>query len=168
MYLYLLPTTLPIDSAFSLPTPDGGIEHTSAEFALPAAWLSLHHDRRITMFPPQYFLLTLLSAYFRGEDVERERASFLEFLRRVPTSGEEHFTSGIPWGEKVMSPRALMGYEDGSVALGVDRPSKEVEAQGVRKGGDFERVVVVDLGKGGPWNYGVRKRAEILDEKSKL
>ena len=174
MYLYLLPTTLPIDSAFSLPTPDGGLEHTSAEFAPASTWLDAHHARKITMFPPQYFLLTLLSSYFRtGGDVEAERRAFLEFLARVPTSEDprarEHFTSRIPWGEKVMSPRALAGREDGSVVLGLDRPGKEVEEMGGGKGGDRERVVVVDLRKGGPWNYGVRNREEALaEDKGKL
>lgn len=169
MYLYLLPTALPIDSAFSLPTPDGGVEHTAAEFAPAANWLRAHHERRLTMFPPQYFLLTLLASYFKGgDDVERERRRFLEFLARVPTSDDpaarDHPTSWIPWAEKVMSPRALRGYEDGSVALGLDRPGKEVEEQGGGRGGDFERVVVVDLGKGGPWNFGVRRRTDVLEE----
>ena len=173
MYLSLLPTTLPINSAFSLPTPDGGVEHTSAEFATASSWLDMHHSRKITMFPPQYFLLTLLSDYFHGADIEGERARFLEFLHRVPTSEDPsargHPTSRIPWGEKVMSPRALMGFEDGTVALGLDRPGKEVEEAGDGRGGDRERVVVVDLGKGGPWCYGVKRRAELMaEEKGKL
>lgn len=169
MYLYFLPTSLPIDSAFLVPTPDGGKEHTSAEFRDPAAWLDLHHARSITMFPPQYFLLTLLSSHFKGLDIEAERKSFLEFVNKVPTSEVEHPTSSIPWGEKVMSPMGVMAYEDGAVALAVDRPGKEVEEQGAGRGGDYERVVVVNLGKGGPWNFGVRTRAEVLEEqKSKL
>lgn len=168
MYLYLLPTSLPLDSSFDLPTPDGGVEHTSAEFRHPSSWLDLHHERKITMYPPQYYLLTLLSKFFKGGDVEGERRSFLEFAGRVPTANDpdarEHFTSSIPWGEKVMSPTPLKGYEDGSVALGLDRPSKEVEALGGQRGGDVENVVVVDLRKGGPWCYGVRKRTEVLAE----
>ena len=92
----------------------------------------------------------------------------MEFWGRVPTSEDpearEHSTSRIPWGEKVMSPRPLKGYEDGSVALGLDRPSKEVEEMGGGRGGDVERAVVVDLRKGGPWCYGVRTRVEVLAE----
>lgn len=172
MYLYLLPTTLPINSAFEIPTPDGGVEHTSAEFAYASAWLDMHHARKITMFPPQYVLLTLLAGYFQGADIEGERARFLEFLHQVPTSGDPaargHPTSRIPWGDKVMSPRPVMGFEDGTVALGLDRPGREVEEAGGGRGGDRERVVIVDLRKGGPWNYGVKRRAEVVDEQSKL
>lgn len=169
MYLYLLPTSLPIDSAFLVPTPDGGKEHTSAEFRDASAWLDAHHAGSITMFPPQYFLLTLISQHFKGADVEDERRKLLEFVRRVPTSEVEHPTSRIPWGSKVMSPKAVMAYEGGKVALAIDEPGKEVEAQGGGKGGDFERVVIVNLGKGGPWNFGLKTRAEVLGEdKSRL
>lgn len=120
------------------------------------------------MYPPQYYLLTLLSKYFKGEDVEAERRAFMEFAAKVPTTEDPdakgHFTSQIPWSEKVMSPKPIKGYEDGSVALALDRPSKEVEAFGGKRGGDVENVVVVDLRKGGPWCYAVRKRAEVLAE----
>ncbi|SPO02555.1 uncharacterized protein DNG_05228 [Cephalotrichum gorgonifer] len=176
MYLYFLPSTpLPLHSAFSVPTPDGGIEHTSAAFEHAATWLAMHHEQKITMFPPQYFLLTLLSRFLiGGADVEAERARFMEFLDRVPTSDDpgarDHPSSAVPWREKVISPRVLRRNEDGSVVLGLDRASREVGEAG--RGGDFERVVVVDLGKkGGPWNYGVRKREEVMrggGEKGKL
>jgi len=203
MYLYFLPPnpestpssssspssqetaiTIPTDtSPIIVPTPDGGIEHTSATFATPSTWLSLHHARKISMFPPQYFLLTLLSRFFpRAAEagtpsrsvVDRERRDLLEFIGRVPATfgGERelgHPTSAIPWAEKIISPRVLKARGDGYLVLGLDRTGAEVEAIGDGKvrGGVADAVVVVNLkAKGGPWNLGVFGKDEAMKEEN--
>lgn len=76
MYLYFLPlpSSGSSSSATSLsaetdevvtptPTPDGGLEHTAARFLPAAKWLSLARSNRIILFPPQFFLLSLLSPH---------------------------------------------------------------------------------------------------------
>ncbi|KAF5027121.1 hypothetical protein F66182_786 [Fusarium sp. NRRL 66182] len=77
-----------------------------------------------------------------------------------------HKTAMIPWGDKVMSPHNLfIRKDDKRIVLGLDKPGPELK--GSDRGGDWERVVLVNFGKGGPTNVEVRRREDVLDEERK-
>ncbi|TGO24733.1 hypothetical protein BPAE_0096g00390 [Botrytis paeoniae] len=155
----------------TIPTHDGGIEHTAAEFAYCSTWLEKARKGEIILFPPQFYLMELLSQFllpagtdansaFSTEELSAQRNQVLQFLQ-----GDGGDASGIFWGEKVMSPLSL-GIKrkngDGRVILGLDGQGPELEGMG-RKG-DGKRVVLVRFGKEGPREVEVRERREILEE----
>ncbi|KAJ9136572.1 NUDIX domain-containing protein [Pleurostoma richardsiae] len=197
MYLYMLP--LPPSSSSSpspaaaggapgapqqeavipVPTHDGGLEHTAATFDDASTWLAKQRSGEIVLFPPQLFLLTLVSRFLTGppgpnsaapdrEHYAAQRAALLRFVSGAaeapaPSSAGAHRTAAIPWADKVMSPHVLfLRAGDGRVVLGLDRPGPELQGSG--RGGDWERVVLVRFEKGGPREVEVRGRAEVLAE----
>ncbi len=187
MYLYMLPiSTAPSSSTSSaqtalIPTPthDGGLEHTAATFDNPHAWLAQARSGAIILFPPQYYLLTLVSQFLplpattttnppTPEACQAQRAALLTFLstpQSPPTSAaaEKAGTHAITWADKVMSPAALLTRKaDGRIVLGLDKPGPELKGSG--RGGDWERVVLVRFGKDGPREVEVRGRGEVLEE----
>ncbi|TGO87453.1 hypothetical protein BPOR_0225g00120 [Botrytis porri] len=153
------------------PAHDGGIEHTAAEFAHCSTWLEKARKGEIILFPPQFYLMELLSKFlppagaesnssFSTEELSLQRTQVLQFLQ-----GDGGDASGIFWGDKVMSPLSL-GIKkrngDGKVILGLDGQGPELEGRG-RKG-DAKRVVLVRFGKEGPREVEVRERREVLEE----
>ena len=188
MYIYFLPlsqSSLPINSSSSttdpdteeeeketmIPTPtsDGGKEHTAARFLPASTWLRLAQTNRIILFPPQYFLLHLISPFLSPhnpssantpipshDELAEQRKQLVEFVK----------TSEPPWGEKVISPlmmgpRDVKAREDGRVVLGLEKPGPELVG---KKRGEFERVVLVEFAKGGPRRVDVRWRKDVLGE----
>ncbi|KAI9801844.1 MAG: hypothetical protein M1833_002158 [Piccolia ochrophora] len=166
MYLYLLPLPLPHPSSPNAnltpkPTPDGGLEHSSARFLPASTWLSLARNGEITLYPPQYFLLHLLAEHLSSDDARStlpadhasQRAALRTFLN----------TSHPSWSRKCISPRVLRYLPGGEEAvLGLDRAGHELE--GTERGGVGEWALVVRFGKKGE---GVRvlkvgKREELL------
>jgi len=179
MYIYLLPLTSSATTGFSketiVPTPDGGIEHTTAKFDAVGAWLARAAAGDISLYPPQYYLLTLLSRFLPSEaqtelstaELQTQRDELLSFLAHVPTADSAaaagHLTSRIPWADKVISPSALpVERSDGRVVLGLEKPGPELKGSG--RGGDFERVVVTRFTREGPSEVEIRSREEILAE----
>lgn len=177
MYLYQLPLSrAAVPSEMLIPTPDNGIEHTAALFAPAHALLARVADGSMTLFPPQYYLLHLLDGFLGGGDAgdrdsveagplhrASQRKKLLAWLRRTPTAAEAHATASIPWSEKVMCPvRLPVRRADGRIVLGLDKPGPEL--QGSPRGGDWERVVLVDFAEGGPRNLEVRPRRAVLQE----
>ncbi|TGO56563.1 hypothetical protein BCON_0076g00410 [Botryotinia convoluta] len=151
------------------PTHDGGIEHTAAEFAYCSTWLEKARKGEIILFPPQFYLMELLSQFllpagtnsaFSTDELSAQRNQVLQFLQ-----GDGGDSSGVFWGDKVMSPLSL-GIKkkngDGRVILGLDGQGPELEGMG-RKG-DGKRVVLVRFGKEGPREVEVRERREVLEE----
>lgn len=177
MYIYFMP--LPQDTNSTqveekgdntqvnkvvVPRDDGGIEHTAAEFAYCETWLEKARRNGIILFPPQFYLMELISALlaapkpgeqFSGEVLSGQREKVREFLKGSTDVGG--------WGERVMSPIGLgMRRSDGRVVLGLDRQGPELDGEG-RKG-DEESVVLVKFGKEGPRDVEVRFRREVLGE----
>ncbi|KAI1323388.1 hypothetical protein F5Y16DRAFT_383862 [Xylariaceae sp. FL0255] len=170
-----------------IPTPDGGAEVTTAHFDDVATWLERQRKGDIILFPPQCFLLQMMAPFLTGppppssncnsnfnsssttEYYRQQRQKLLTFLTTVPTAtttkGLSHPTSQIPWSHKVISPVTLGMRTFGSdkrAILGLDKPG--LELKDTRRGGDYERVVLVAFGKGGPSDVEVRLRAEVLAE----
>lgn len=178
MYVYLLPELQAgISSEIILPVADGGVEHTAAQFAPASVWLDRVRNGSVTLFTPQFYLLHLLAPILStssapspgklGKDIAAQRKELLLFLARVPTADTERNqspTARIPWGEKVICAYDMqVKRADGRVVLGLDNPGPELEDTG--RGGDYEKVIIVNLGKKGrPENIDVRMRAEVLGE----
>ncbi|KAB5549605.1 NUDIX domain-containing protein [Coniochaeta sp. 2T2.1] len=195
MYLYMIP--LPDSTSDSgildasspkqavivqTPTHDGGLEHTAAKFDSVSAWLDKARDGSIILFPPQLYLLTLLSEFLTGDPPRssskddkvkhyaRQRSAVTAFLSQVPTTpagmqvAKEHPAAVVPWAEKVISPTALFTLPgDGRLVLGLDKPGPELVQSG--RAGDPDRVVLVDFKKEGPRRVEVRTREEVLRQK---
>jgi 8-oxo-dGTP pyrophosphatase MutT (NUDIX family) len=182
MYLYMLPLEAKGDVRREVvvptPTHDGGLEHTAATFDSIADWLEAARQGRIILFPPQYYLLFILSQFIKpGEgDFKAQRETVRRFLSKTPTGREGDPTAMIPWAEKVMSPTAMfMLPGDGRLVMGIDKPGPELRDSG--RGGDKDRVVLVEFAKEGPKRVEVRSRekvlklrreAEVKEEKGKL
>ncbi|KAF7553750.1 hypothetical protein G7Z17_g3418 [Cylindrodendrum hubeiense] len=177
MYLYLLPLTRNnMPSEMLIPTPDNGVEHTTALFAPAQTFLSRASANSIILFPPQAYLLRLVSIIFSSTAASPEegplhlasqREKLLAFISSVPTAetekGKQHETALIPWSDKVMSPHTLfVRKSDNRVVLALDKPGPELKDS--ERGGDWARVVLVNFGKGGPTNVEIRGREEVLEE----
>ena len=78
-----------------LPTPDGGQEVVEARFVHPSKALEEFYAERITLFPPQFYLLTTLSGLLGGEQNTREQRDRI----RVLSSGA--------FGRMAISPRPI-------------------------------------------------------------
>ncbi len=151
MYLYFLP----IDSELSsktdktqmhIPTPDGGVEHTAARFLYPREWLEMALDGDIVLYPPQFFLLSLIADFLisppTGEedlDAEALREQRKRLMHFVKTDGDPL------WGEKCISPNPIKGEKGKYMIMGMGDAGPELE--GTSRRGDAERVLRVELTK---------------------
>ncbi|QPG95111.1 hypothetical protein C2857_007688 [Epichloe festucae Fl1] len=191
MYIYLLPPVpvpVPVSGSGSgsgnsvvpsemlIPSPDGGIEHTAAQFAPAQSFLARAAENSIILFPPQTYLLTLLGRLLTGSttDVEAgplhyvgQRRRLVSFLGSKVTAdterGRQHATARIPWADKVICPyKLLVREQDGRVVMALDKPGPELEGSG--RGGDWERVALVKFGGRGPSDVEIRLREdEVLE-----
>jgi hypothetical protein len=172
MYLYFLPIPgefnsqivqdLPKDgeTEVQVPTSDGGLEVTEARFLPPSEWLQLAQKGDIIMFPPQFFLLHLISQFVQHstpeanpskEELGRQRSELLRFV----------YSGTPPWTDKYMCPKPIMAFPDGRVTLALDYLGPELE--GSSKQGEVDRVVVTRFTKEGPREVEVRWRKEVLE-----
>ena len=153
MYLYFLPlesSTIAADGGdgsgkgqqMHIPTPDGGVEHTAAQFLYPQEWIDMALSKEIVLFPPQFFLLSLVADFlfelpkaggFDRETLLHQRDALMEFVRN---DGKP------PWGDKCISPDPLK-LEKGYMIMGMSEPGPELE--GTCRRGDGERVLRVEL-----------------------
>jgi len=181
MYLYMLPIAElespeanVTESAIARPTSDGGQEIMSATFADAADWLSRAQLGDVILFPPQFYLLTLLSELFReartGSAVEtdiiqRQRRSLHKLLDGTQKEdaledGQTSVNLQIHWTEKVMSPKPVGFLADGRLVLALNEPGPELKD--TARGGDYDRVVVLKFEKGIPRHLEVMKRADAI------
>jgi hypothetical protein len=170
MYIYFLPLTqtsaknIKSEAVIPVPTSDGGVEHTAALFASCKHWLEQATRNDIILFPPQYYLMYLLSPFLditskslSADELQKQRDSVVEFLKG---DGDG---KGVLWADKVMSPVGLlMRKSDGRSVLALDKPGPELKDSGRR--GDEKRVVLVKFSKEGPRDVEVRLRQDILEE----
>lgn len=144
------------------PTHDGGVEHTAAKFLPAATWLRLCRASRIVLFPPQFFLLYLLSPFLCPQgDVGKHAPVPDESTLQTQRDQVLKFVEEGKWGDMCISPTVLGGKRaDGRVVLGLDRPGAESEG----RIGDKERVVLVEFKKEGPRRVEVGWRKDVLAE----
>ncbi|KAL8754314.1 MAG: hypothetical protein Q9199_004427 [Rusavskia elegans] len=164
MYLYFLPLAHPgIPQTLHIPTCDGGVEHTEAQFLPASEWLSLAQAEKIILFPPQFFLLKLVADFLKPDPssgntgisegiLQSQREGLLEFVK----------TGDPPWGEKCISPWPLK-KEGKRLVMGLDEPGPELD--GTDRRGDAERVVWVQFkGREGTSGMQVGWRKDAVDE----
>lgn len=179
MYVYCLPIPgesngqavqdLLIDGEdeVQIPTSDGGVEVTEARYLPPTEWLRLARTGEIIMFPPQFFLLHLISEKFAEANVGGETPENLskEVLSRQRSELLRFIRSGNPpWTDKYISPKPVTVMPDGRVALGLDYLGPELE--GSDKKGEADRVVLTRFKKEGPREVEVRWKQEVLQAAS--
>lgn len=92
MYIYFLPledevtAALPVgerEAMIPVPTSDGGLEHTAAQFLWPSQWIAMARQNEIIVYPPQVYLLTLVSAFLQEGSFSREEVRSIPlWLRR--------------------------------------------------------------------------------------
>ena len=150
MYLYFLPLESGLElgkdtNQMHIPTPDGGVEHTAAKFAWAREWIESSLRGECVLFPPQFFLLSLVADFLRppryeggeeekldGEQLKEQRNQLLEFVE-----GEDP-----PWGQKCISPNPIKKSGD-VLWMGMGDAGPELEGTG--RCGDKERVLKVEL-----------------------
>lgn len=177
MYLYFLPIDSPVSSSadktqMHIPTPDGGVEHTDAQFLYPQEWIDLALRGDIVLFPPQFFLLALIAPFLSGppasggtlasETLIEQRRRLMDF---VENDGDP------PWGEKCISPNPIKKIGK-YLIMGMEEAGPELE--GTERRGDAERVLKVELakdkerGRRRPEPQEVVWRRDVFGEKEKL
>lgn len=188
MYLYFLPIPAPsslksespaISQSSDLsqtrsntihnPTSDGGIEHTAAQFLPPSEWLSLYASYEILLFPPQYFLLHLISPFLSPSPptllhsssnhppssiidfptLHRQREALIAFTR----------TGTPPWTEKCISTMYISGLGQQKV-FSLHEPGPELA--GTHRKGDAEHVMVGVNREGKPPRWEVRLKSDVI------
>lgn len=185
MYLYFLPfdktkrprgtrdPTVPLSNeelvetkSTMLPSSDGGLENTAAEFATARQWLERAKSGEIILFPPQYLLLHLISQHLDSPSVFRvSRRKAIEHYEAQRQKLRDFITNDgdPPWTSKFISPWGLM-YDrmDNKTVLGLDKPG--IELTGYPCKGDSERVLLVKFEKKVPREIEVRSRKEVFEE----
>jgi len=173
MYVYLLPleskagAARDTESVIPTPTHDGGLEHTAVAFDDVKDWLARAASGDIILYPPQMYLLKLLGEFLTGPgDYAAQREALKAFLNKVPTGNPAHPTANIPWGDKVISPIPLnVERADGRRILQLHSPGPELK--GSNRGGDYDRVVLVNFTPQGARGVEVVPREEVEGGKDK-
>ncbi|KAL9024780.1 MAG: hypothetical protein Q9196_006262 [Gyalolechia fulgens] len=164
MYLYFLPLAHPgLPHVLHIPTSDGGVEHTEAEFLPAVEWLSKAEANNIILFPPQFFLLSLVADFLKPNTPDGAETLPTDVLQSQRDALLEFVSTGDPsWGEMCISPTPLKKEGD-DLILRLDRPGLEVE--GTSRRGDAERVIWVQYkGKEGTSRLKVGWRTDVEPE----
>ncbi|KAI9889172.1 MAG: hypothetical protein M1814_005763 [Vezdaea aestivalis] len=152
MYLYFLPLKddpEPHESSILnqaiVPTPssDGGIEHTTATFLSAQEWLDALQARSILLFPPQVYLLSILSQSLFKE----QTPSDIDALQRQRDALVTFINSGKPpHGQFCICPEIGRSKDSsGRLKMSLSRPGLGLESHG--RIGDRERLVLLDATK---------------------
>jgi 8-oxo-dGTP pyrophosphatase MutT (NUDIX family) len=171
MYLYFLPTASKVldktplksseETIIPTPTPDGGVEHTAAQFLPAQKWIELAASGKVIMFPPQFFLLSMVAQFLNPNIPNALSIDVLEQQRKELAT----FAKGgdPPWAEVCISPAALIGkIGDGRTIMSLETPGEGLEKQGRR--GTREYCVVVEFSKGGPRKLQLKTRKEVMQD----
>jgi hypothetical protein len=173
MYLYFLPLPANVDKELlnelpvegerdelEIPTSDGGIEVTEAQFLPASEWISRAQQAEIILFPPQFLLLHLVSGFLDKES--RAGASLQEMEKRRQGLVEFVHSGSPPWTQKCISPKMMQMTRDGRAVLALDEPGPELK--GSDKRGESDRVVLVRFKKGSAREVAVGWKKEVLQE----
>lgn len=160
MYIHLLPLSCSSKprAQNTIPTSDGGVENTEAGFKPVAEWLRLFRENKLILFPPQFYLLSLLALFLHEspdiQTLQAQRDALLDFV--------EEKEDGEPgWGEKSISPQPLFKLGQ-KMVFGLDQPGPELAETGRR--GDGKRVITWIFKDGRPQELEVRWRADVERE----
>jgi 8-oxo-dGTP pyrophosphatase MutT (NUDIX family) len=151
------------------PTADE-VETMAPEYRTARQWLSAAQTGEIILFPPQFFLLYLISKFLDIDDVNSKsggdmygKVSAAEIVARRRTLYEFITTDGSPaWTDKFISPMGEGMASDGRAILHLTNNCPELKGSELR--GDESKVVLVKFSKEGPRQLEVRDRKEVLEE----
>lgn len=173
MYIYFMPLPVNADKELldelpkegereeiQVPSSDGGIEVTEAQFLPAAEWLRRAQSGEIILFPPQFLLLHLVSGFLDKdprsgipvEEMEKRRAGLVEFVH----------SGSPPWTHKCISPHMMKVMDDGRTVLGLHDPGFELKGSDRR--GESEYVVIVRFTKGTVKEVNVAWKKDIFKE----
>ncbi|KAF7713302.1 Uncharacterized protein PECH_005714 [Penicillium ucsense] len=178
MYIYFMPLPVNVDESLlkelpqegereeiQVPSSDGGIEVTEAQFLPAKEWLRRAQNGEIILFPPQFLLLYLVSGFLDQhprtglpvEEMEQRRSKLVRFIH-----------SGSPaWTDKCISPKMTKVAADGRTVLALHDPGYELK--GSKRQGESDYVVLVRFMKGSAREVTVALKKDILkDERSNL
>jgi hypothetical protein len=175
MYVYMLPlgeSTLADQGDYFIPRSDGGKEHNSATFKYAEEWTELAQSNEILMFPPQFYLISLLAPFLRKPEKElsiaelqKQRDQVVDFLENLPAGGEDQ----VPWAKKIISPTTGKISKDGRAILLLDTSGPEMNNV---KRGDTTRFVLMSVAKGSrdprERKLEVKSRKELAGSLAKL
>lgn len=156
MYLYFLPLRTTPGAGdvnnpsrhMHVPTADGGIEHTAAEFRYAQEWIDASLRHEVQLFPPQFFLLSLVAQSLSappvpaGDDSQLQSTAALreqreQLIKFIKEDGDP------PWGEKCISPDPVKREEQGRyLIMGLGNPGPELEGSG--RQGDLRRIIRIE------------------------
>jgi hypothetical protein len=146
-----------------VPASDGGIEIMEARFLPAHRWLQMARSGDISLFPPQFLLLHLVSQFLDGEPLQDVSPGALEYRRRALLN---FVYSGNPqWTEKYISPNPIKVLPDKRIMLELDKPGPELRGSG--KEGVKDMVIVARFKSDGPQEVEVRWRKDIIADVSK-
>ena len=141
-------STLADQGDYFIPRSDGGKEHNSATFKYAEEWTELAQNNKILMFPPQFYLISLLAPFLRKPEkplstaeLQKQRDQVIEFLENLPADGEDQ----VPWAKKIISPTTGKMSKDGRAILLLDTSGPEMDNV---KRGDTSRFVLMSVAKG--------------------
>lgn len=166
MYIYFLPldSQTNIPNTVHVPTPDGGIEHTTAEFLPVSEWLSRYRADDIILYAPQFFLLSIIAPFLDpvpdvGDQstLQAQREKLVDFCK-LREDGEPL------WAEKCISPHPIWKNRK-RIFMGLDQPGPEVAGAGRR--GDGKRVITWIFRDGRQQNLELRWRQDVLKERER-
>ncbi|KAJ5103359.1 Cystathionine beta-synthase core [Penicillium argentinense] len=181
MYLYFMPLPVNVDKKLlevlpaegereeiQVPTSDGGVEVTEAQFLPASEWLRRAQKGEIILFPPQFLLLHITTGFLDREP--RLGASIQEMEKRRTALTEFVHSGSPPWTDKYISPKMLKITEDGRAVLALDDAGPELKGSGRR--GESDRVVLVRFTKGSAREVDVAWKKDVFrdgkEERSNL
>ena len=163
MYIYMLPleeSSLADQGDYFIPRSDGGKEHNSASFKYADEWTELAQSGELLLFPPQFYLLSLIAPFIRKPrkeistvELQRQRDQLVDFLENLPADGQDR----IPWANKIISPTTRKKSKDGRAILLLDTSGPELNNI---PQGDASRFVIMSVAKGAK-----EKKLEVKDRK---
>ncbi|EEH16282.1 hypothetical protein PABG_06369 [Paracoccidioides brasiliensis Pb03] len=166
MYLYFLqpsPESKNLigseETEVQVPTSDGGIEVTEAQFLHASEWLRLARNGDIIMFPPQVFLLHFVAQFLDRPDESPSTISKEESTKRRSELIKFVHSGSPPWTDKFISPLQIGQVADGRNILALDYVGPEL--QGSDKKGEPDRVALVRFLKEGPREVEIRWKNEV-------
>jgi hypothetical protein len=173
MYLYFLPLPVNVDKnllaqlpaegehdELEVPTSDGGIEVTEAQFLPASEWIKRAQKAEVILFPPQFLLLHLVSGFLDKEP--RAGASVEEMEKRRQALVDFAHSGSPPWTDKCISPTMVQMTSDGHSILNLNDPGPEL--RGSSRRGEPDIVVLVRFKKGSAREVSVGWKKDVLQE----
>lgn len=145
------------------------VETMAPEYRTAKEWLSAAKTGEVILFPPQFFLLHLISQFLDLEPPNTQsgdvygKISAAEIVARRRKLYDFITTDeNPPWKDKFISPMGKGQAADGRQILHLTNGSPELKDSELK--GDESRVVLVAFQKGGPRQLEVRFAKDVFEE----